>query len=70
MDPRPGALPGRPNEHIELLYLRDGADPPWERPHLDGVDITDRPDLQSPYQRQRRAEFEERVARYREEGRL
>lgn len=70
MEPRPGASPGRPDELLELTYLRAGSDPPWERPHRDGVDVTDRPELQTPYERQRRAEFVERVARYRAEGKL
>lgn len=54
---------------IEIAALRiPGWEPPWERPHRDGVDITDRPDLQTPYQRERRRQFEERVADYRAEG--
>lgn len=56
------------NEGAELTYLRAGADPPWERPHRDGVDITEHPELWSPYERERRLEFEERVERYRAEG--
>lgn len=70
MDPRARALPGRVDVDRELTYLRAGSEPPWERPHRDGVDITDRPDLQTPYQMQRRAEFEERVEEYRRSGRL
>lgn len=53
---------------VELTYLRAGAEPDWERPHRDGVDITDRPDLQTPYQRRRREEFEQRVESYRADG--
>lgn len=68
MDPRPGASLGRVNEEAELAHLRAGADPGWERPHRDGVDITDHPELQTPYQRQRRAEYEARVQSYRERG--
>lgn len=70
MDPRANAVPGRVDVDRELTYLRAGAEPPWERPHLDGVDITDCPDLQTPYQRQRRAEFDARVEEYRSSGRL
>lgn len=70
MDPRARALPGRVDVDRELTYLRAGSDPPWERPRLDGVDITDRPDLQTPYQRQRRAEFDARVEGYRSSARL
>ncbi|OAZ40967.1 hypothetical protein A9Z40_03225 [Microbacterium arborescens] len=68
MDPRPGASPGKVNEAAELAYLRTGSEPPWERPHQDGEDVTDRPDLWTPYQRERRVEFERRVERYRAEG--
>ncbi|WP_307460844.1 MULTISPECIES: hypothetical protein [Microbacterium] len=70
MNPREGAVPGRVDEHTELVYLRAGSDPPWERPHRDGVDVTDAPALQTPYQRERRAAFEERVRAYRERGLL
>lgn len=66
MDPRANAVPGRVDERLELTYLRAGAEPPWERPHRDGVDITDHPDMQTPYQRQRRAEYVSRVEGYRE----
>lgn len=52
----------------ELVALRAGSDPDWERPHRDGVDITDRPDLWTPYQRARREAFEARVADYRQRG--
>lgn len=58
------------NEELELTYLRAGADPDWERPHLNGVDITDQPELQTPYQRARRDRFEQRVADYRARGLL
>lgn len=68
MDPRPGARRGPVDEGRELLYLRAGAEPPWERVKRDGVDVTDRPELWSPYQRERRVEFEERVEHYRAEG--
>ncbi|WP_454149334.1 hypothetical protein [Microbacterium lacticum] len=63
-------LPTYPRVDVrtELVYLRASSEPPWERPHRDGVDITDRPDLQTPDQRQRRAEFEARVADYRARG--
>ncbi|WP_349426857.1 hypothetical protein [Microbacterium sp. LWS13-1.2] len=70
MDPRPGSLPGRPNRDLELTYLRAGADPPWERPHLNGRDVTNTPELQTPYERERRREFEERVQSYRRDGLL
>ncbi len=56
------------NESLELSYLRAGSDPDWERPHRGGVDITDRPDLWTPYQRARRERYEERVADYRRRG--
>lgn len=70
MDPRPRSKPGPVNEALELQYLRAGMDPPWERPKLNGRDVTDEPDLQTPFQRQRRAEFEARVDRYRASGAL
>ncbi len=59
-----------PHVHValELTYLRAGSEPDWERPHLNGQDITDRPDLQSPYQRLRRALFDARVEAYRADG--
>ena len=53
---------------VELTYLRAGAEPLWERPHRDGLDITDRPDLWTHYQRARRESFELRLAQYRAEG--
>ncbi|WP_345802733.1 hypothetical protein AAIB33_06485 [Microbacterium sp. AZCO] len=56
------------NEHAELTYLRAGSDPDWERPHRNGVDITDKPELQTPYQRARRRSFEARVDDYRRRG--
>ncbi|MGC5225194.1 hypothetical protein ACPW96_21705 [Micromonospora sp. DT81.3] len=68
MDPRRNTRPGPVNEAAELAFLRAGSEPTWERPHRDGVDITNRPDLQTPYQRARRREFEERVERYRADG--
>lgn len=57
-------------ERTELACLRAGSDPPWERPHRDGRDITDQPELWTPYQRARREAFEERLARYRSEDRI
>lgn len=68
MDPLENAIAGRVDVDRELTYLRAGAEPPWERPHRDGVDITDDPKLQSSYQRQRRAEYVSRVEGYRERG--
>ncbi|OZD55396.1 hypothetical protein CH252_05865 [Rhodococcus sp. 06-1477-1B] len=68
MDPRANAVAGRVDVDHELTYLRAGSDPPWERPHRDGVDITDQPDLQTPYQQQRRAEYVLRAKGYRERG--
>ena len=56
------------NEAAELAFLNAGAEPTWERPHSDGVDITDQPHLWTVYQRQRRETFEARVAQYRAEG--
>ncbi|OZD47357.1 hypothetical protein CH252_20970 [Rhodococcus sp. 06-1477-1B] len=70
MDPRTGSLLDRADVATELTYLRARADPPWERPHHDGRDVTLEPELQSPYQRQRRLEYEERVELYRAEGLL
>ncbi|GEB46933.1 hypothetical protein MTE01_28780 [Microbacterium testaceum] len=67
-DPRPGSVPGRVDVETELIYLRARSEPPWERVKRDGVDVTDRPDLWTPYQRARRVEFEERVEFYRAEG--
>lgn len=58
------------NEAVELAYLRAGSEPLWERPHRNGVDVTDEPDLWTSYQRRRRLEFLERVERYRSEGLL
>lgn len=68
MDPRPGATRGRINTEHELSYLRAGSDPPWERPHRDGIDITDTPEMWTPYQRERRLSFEARVVEYRQAG--
>lgn len=66
MDPRANAVLGRVDTAVELTYLRAGADAPWERPHCAGVDVTDRPDMQTAYQRLRRAEYDARVQGYRE----
>ncbi|MDR6691479.1 hypothetical protein J2X55_002402 [Microbacterium sp. 1154] len=68
MDPRRGASLGTVNTEHELAYLRAGSDPPWERPHRDGLDITDTPEMWTPYQRERRLTFEARVADYRQRG--
>ena len=68
MDPRRGSNLGRPDEQTEITYLRAGRDPPWERPHRDGVDITEQPELWTPYQRQRREAFEARAAEYQRRG--
>ena len=68
LDARAMRVEGPVNEAAELAFLNAGAEPTWERPHRDGVDITDRPDLWTPYQRHRREAFEARVARYRAEG--
>lgn len=59
---------GQVNQHAEVAILRLGSEPEWERPHCDGADITDRPELWTPYQRARRESFEARVARYRADG--
>lgn len=61
-------MPGRIDRDVELTYLRANAEPPWERPHRNGVDVTDQRELQTPYQRQRRESFEERLREYRAEG--
>ena len=50
VDPRRSFKPGPVNEAAELAYLRAGTDPPWERPRRDGEDITERPELQTPYE--------------------
>lgn len=68
MDPRPDARRGPVNTDHELAYLRSGSEPPWERPHLDGADITDTPEAWTPYQRERRLAFEARVTDYRQRG--
>ena len=52
----------------EIAWLRMGADPSWECPHLDGVDISDRPELWTPYQRARREAYDARVAGYGQRG--
>ncbi|MEV7874513.1 hypothetical protein [Microbacterium sp. NPDC089188] len=70
MDPRRGSILGTPDEQTEITYLRAGGEPPWERPHRDGVDITDQPEQWTPYQRERRDTFEARVADYRRRGLL
>lgn len=64
LDARAWAYLDNYHEHLELACLRLGSDPHWERPHRDGVDITDRPDLWSPYQRARRERYEARVSEY------
>lgn len=56
------------NTQLELTYLRSGADPDWERVTRNGVDISDRPELWSEYQRARRESFIERVDAYRADG--
>ena len=58
------------NLELELTYLRAGSDPNWERVKRNGEDITDQPQLWTPYQRARRRAFEERVAGYRQAGML
>ncbi|GAA1951281.1 hypothetical protein [Microbacterium deminutum] len=58
------------NESAELAALRVCWEPQWERPRRGGEDITDRPELWTPYQRARRESFEERVAKYRADGLL
>ncbi|SDQ11259.1 hypothetical protein [Microbacterium sp. cf332] len=65
MDPRPNASLGVVNAALELTYLRAGSEPPWERVVRNGEDITHRPELWTPYERQRREEFEGRQADYR-----
>lgn len=67
---RDGEYPKAPriDSAAELLYLRAGSEPPWERPRRDGVDITDRADLWTDYARMRREDFEERVREYRAQG--
>lgn len=68
LDDRAARYPGHVQEPIELAYLRAGAEPDWERPHRDGVDVTDHPELWSPYQALRRRQFDARVAAYRRDG--
>jgi hypothetical protein len=70
MDPRRSFKPGPVNQEAELAYLRAGTDPPWERPHLDGVDVTEAPERWTPHQRSRRIEYEARVEQYRADGLL
>lgn len=70
LDARAARIPGQVTADVELTYLRAGAEPGWERPHRNGLDITDRPDLWTPYQRQRRESFDARVRDYRERGLL
>lgn len=70
LDARASRIPGFVNRDLELTYLRAGFDPAWERPSRNGADITDRPDLWTPYQRQRREAFDARVAEYRASGLL
>ena len=59
---------GQVNESAELAALRLGWEPEWERPHRNGIDVTDQPELWTEYQRARRESFEQRVARYRADG--
>jgi hypothetical protein len=68
LDARAWAYLDRYVEETEIAALRAGWDPPIERPHRDGVDITDRPDLWTPYQRARREAYEARVRDYRGRG--
>ena len=68
LDGRAMRVQGRINRDVELTYLRANAEPPWERPHRNGVDVTSQPDMQTTYQRQRRAQFEELVREYRAAG--
>ncbi|PCE15906.1 hypothetical protein AUC47_10290 [Microbacterium sp. SZ1] len=68
LDARAWAYLENVDTSAELAALRAGTDPRWERPRLNGVDITDRPDLWTPYQRARRTSYEARVAQYRERG--
>ena len=68
MDPRPNASLGRVNVEAELAYLRAGSEPPWERVMRNGEDITPRPELWTPYERQRREAFEMRKVVYRSDG--
>lgn len=65
LDARALQAEGPVNVVTELAYLRAGCDPPWERPHLNGTDITDQPHLWTPYQRARRESYEARVRQYR-----
>lgn len=68
MDPRPGARLGPVDEQTELLYLQAGMDPPWQRIKRNGVDVTDQPELHTPFERQQRETFEQRVNRCRTDG--
>ncbi|MFI8632158.1 hypothetical protein ACIGEP_06160 [Microbacterium sp. NPDC077663] len=70
MDPRPGASLGIVNMTQELTYLRAGAEPTWERVWRSGKDVTDSPEMWSPYERERRLSFEHRVRTYRADGLL
>ena len=70
MDPRPGASLGTINVTQELTYLRAGAEPTWERVWRCGEDVTARPEMWSPYERERRLSFEDRVRTYRASGLL
>ena len=56
------------NDAAEIGALRIGSEPGWERPHRDGVDITDQPHRWTTYQRLRRESFEARVAEYVADG--
>jgi hypothetical protein len=69
-DERAFAYIDKVNVGLELTYLRSGSDPDWERPHINGVDVTGSPELWSPYQRARREAFVERVEAYRADGLL
>lgn len=68
LDARAAAQQGRVDTDVELTYLRADADPNWERPHRNGVDVTDMPEMWTPYQRARREAYEERVRQYRADG--
>lgn len=70
IDARALHIEGAVNVAAELAYLRAGSEPPWERPHRSGADITDRPELWTVYQRRRREAFNVRVAQYRTDGKI
>lgn len=50
--------------HVERLYVEAGSEPPWARVMRDGVDVTDRPEVWTPEEGQRRSEWLERKAAY------